>query len=392
MATAGVRYGFGAGIAFVLAGAASNALAAVPATPLSLAAVESAPASGNSTFAPASTHVTNNLGTFNIAIVPGAGLAANRPALAAFNAAAQQWASRISDPITITINADLSTSDPLGNTFGPFTIGSTSAVTLQGGYSVVRDAMVADAAAQPAALNNQIIASLPTAAQFTATLPAGRSLDGTLLLSKANAKALNFSGLDDAFGTSDGTIAFNSAFSFDYDNADGVAAGTMDFQTVAAHEIGHLLGFTSSVDDIDATTAATYPSIAPTTLDLFRFGRLSGNPSTVAEFTSFSRNLVPGADAILDDVTSEYQFSTGLSADGRQASHWKDDELIGNFIGIMDPTLSYGTTEWVQDSDLRALDLIGYDVQAVPEPVALSILALGVLAMSTRQPRRGGRM
>jgi hypothetical protein len=248
--------------------------------------------------------------------------------------------------------------------------------------------MVADAAAQPAALNNQIVTNLPTAAQFTATLPAGRTLDRSLLISKANAKALDFTGLDEAFGASDGTIAFNSGFTFDYDRSDGIAFGTMDFQTVAAHEIGHLLGMLSSVDDIDATTAASYPSIAPTTLDLFRFGRLVGNPSTGGEFTSFARNLTPGADAVLDDLSSEYALSAGLSADGRQASHWKDDALTGSLIGIMDPTLSYGATEWVLDSDLRALDLIGYDVQAVPEPAAASIVAIVGVVLSGRRRRR----
>lgn len=393
MATTGVRYGLGAaGIALAMAGTAGSALAAVPASQLSLATVQSAQQSSSPekpSFKPAATYATNNLGAFNIVIVPGAGLAGNSQALAAFNAAAQEWASRISDPMTVTINADLSTSDPLGNTFGAFTIGSTSAVVLQGGYDLVRDAMVADAAAQPAALNNQVVTHLPTAAQFTATLPAGRTVDGSLLVTKANAKALDFTGLDAAFGASDGTIAFNSGFTFDYDRSDGIAFGTMDFQTVAAHEIGHLLGMLSSVDDIDATTSASYPSIAPTTLDLFRFGRLTANPSTAAEFTFFSRNLTPGAHAILDDLTNEYLLSTGLSADGRQASHWKDDALTGNLIGIMDPTLSYGATEWVLDSDLRVLDLVGYDIQAVPEPAAASLIALGMLALSGR--RRGRR-
>jgi hypothetical protein len=45
--------------------------------------------------------------------------------------------------------------------------------------------------------------TLPTAAQFTATLPAGRSLGGNVIVSKANAKALGFTGLDAQFVTSD---------------------------------------------------------------------------------------------------------------------------------------------------------------------------------------------
>jgi hypothetical protein len=45
---------------------------------------------------------TQNLGTFSLVIVPGSTLAGNAAALAAFNRAANAWASRISDPITVT--------------------------------------------------------------------------------------------------------------------------------------------------------------------------------------------------------------------------------------------------------------------------------------------------
>src|SRR5262245_63041079 len=43
---------------------------------------------------------------FDIVVVPGPALAAKPAALAAFERAAAQWERRISDPITVTINAD----------------------------------------------------------------------------------------------------------------------------------------------------------------------------------------------------------------------------------------------------------------------------------------------
>src|SRR6187401_2293308 len=74
-----------------------------------------------------------------IVIQADAGLAANTAALAAFNRAATTLGSLFSDPITVNINANLAS-------LAPGIIGSTSATLLVGGYTLVRNQMVADAA------------------------------------------------------------------------------------------------------------------------------------------------------------------------------------------------------------------------------------------------------
>jgi len=325
---------------------------------------------------PAQLGPVENLGGFNIVIVAGPGLAANTAALAAFERAAAAWEARISDSITVTINADL---DSLGSNI----LGSTSSVALQAGYTTIRNQIVADAADET---DDGIGASLPTAAQFLATLPSGFSLDGNLVASKANLKALGFTGLDTQFGVSDGEITFSTDFTFDYDNSDGVTPGQTDFETVAAHEIGHLLGFFSDVDTINAIPAT---AIGFTTLDLFRFRNGTDDPATAAEFTTFARNFVPGVDAILDEVSAnpdfpERRMSTGLTnvsfpgTDGRQASHWKADELTGVYIGLMDPTLATDVFFPPESSDFRALDLIGYEIASSNPPA----IVLGVNPVS----------
>ena len=317
-----------------------------------------------------------------ITIVPGATLAGNAPALAAFNRAAATWTARLTDAILVTINADMAAQ-------APNILGSTSSVTLQGGYNTIRNQLVADAADEA---DDAVVAFLPTAAQFTTLLPAGVSYNGNLQGTKANLKAMGFAGLDAGFGVSDASMTFNTAFAFDYDRSNGITAGATDFETVVLHELGHALGFVSTVDDINGGSS----SVGADVLDLFRFSdNVAGqDPATNADFTTFARNLRPGANTITDDLANEYRMSTGLTnalfpgTDGNQASHWKADEITGINIGVMDPTLSAGVFELATEADYRAMDLIGWEVApgaSVPEP-SVALLLLG--AASLRRRRR----
>lgn len=78
-------------------------------------------------------------------------------------------------------------------------------------------------------------------------------------------------------------------------------------------------------------------------------------------------------------------MSTGiLHGDGNQASHWKDNALTGNLIGIMDPTLSFGQAYPITDADFRSMDLMGYDiafnnVPTVPAPGTLALILGGAM-------------
>jgi hypothetical protein len=305
----------------------------------------------------------------DIVINPGAALSANPDALAAFNRAAAQWESRLSDPITVTIDANIA---PLG-----IPTAQTNSVFILRTFNNVRNLMVADALDEGA--DDLIVASLPTYETFTAALPADTSLNGGMILTKANLKALGVTGLDTQFGVSDGSITFNSNFAFDYDNSNGVGAGLKDFESAAMHELGHALGFQS--------VAGSTGTMLPVPLDLFRFqnGAADVDP-TLATFATTPRSLVVGGAPIFDDGVTEWAVSPGN--DGTFVGHWKDDNITGNLIGVMDPSIAFGQMFTITSADLRAFDLTGYEVTTVPEPSSLVALTLGAIGLRRRRSNR----
>jgi hypothetical protein len=307
----------------------------------------------------------------DIVLVPGPTLSANPAAIAAFNRAAAQWETRLSDPITITLTADI----------GPLAFGTaqTSPFIVQDNFDFFRNRMVADALDEGP--DDAIVASLPTFANFTAVLPTGSSLNGSMLATKANMKAMGIGNLDVVFGPNDANITFNVNRPFDYDSSDGVGLTQRDFESTAVHEIGHALGFISIVE------IAASGAIMPNPLDLFRFQNGSSTlDPTVATFGTTPRFLIRGGSPMFDDGVNEWLMSSQL--DGFGASHWKADELTGNYVGVMDPSGINGWAAPITDADLRAFDLIGYEVVTVPQPASVLALMLGAVGLRRRRSMR----
>ena len=258
----------------------------------------------------------------------------------AFSTAAAAWTSVLSDPFVVTLEIGF-------RALASNILGQTAPGLLSGSAAAVEALLALDATS---AADVSAVASLPAS-------PAGN-----LFVTKAQLKALGV-----AQSGSDGRIEFSSAYTFSTQrSADGtIAAGTFDLVGIATHEIGHLLGFISSLD---------YGSVTPSLLDGFRYAS-----SGVRSFAAGS-----GAYFSIDGgVTSEAGFSVG-GAGQSQASHW-----AAGTGGIMDPTFSPGEVRNLAAVDVLALDVIGYDV-TVPEPASLALLgfAVGVAAVRRTLGRR----
>ncbi|MES2461831.1 MAG: NF038122 family metalloprotease [Armatimonadota bacterium] len=321
----------------------------------------------------------------------------SQQALQGFTAAGNLWSSFLSDDVTINITIGFRSLDP-----GVLAQANSTANSYS--YSAVRNALAADATSL---LDSIAVSNLQagSALQFLTNTTSGSVVldnNGTrnnsfLRVNSANAKALGLTAVNGS--AQDALIEFSSDFTYDFDRSNGISGG-FDFVGLAVHEIGHSLGFISGVDIVDYYSG---PKTGPNgtlnldgsaifnTLDLFRFS----SASTEAASAGFGvPDLTQGAESYFSidkGTTNLGDFSTGpYDGDGRQASHWKDNQGIG----VMDPTAGPGELLTLTATDLRAFDAIGWNLAPVeiPEPSALQLIGGAFLFFGgTRVLRRRKR-
>ncbi|KPF47918.1 hypothetical protein IP87_10860 [beta proteobacterium AAP121] len=331
------------------------------------------------------------------------GVGAGTAARAGFEAAAALWSSVLLDPITIVLDVQFSA-------LGPGILGSTGSTTNTVGYASLRNLLTADATS---AADFSAVASLqagplgfvsnepPVSGPIDSRLrffDNNNSFDNNnIAVNTAQVKAL---GLVPTYAANnptqrDGAVSFSSSFTWDFDPSDGITPGAFDFVGVAAHEIGHALGFRSGVDlaDINALPGAGgaagvrgLNNIAWGTVnDLFRYGSFEG-----AQTLDWS---IGGTPCLSIDAGASCVglLSTGrTNGDGRQASHWKDDALLGGPpLGIMDPTA--GAPLVITALDVTAFDVMGYNVTPIPEPSTWLMMFGGLAAVGAVARRRRQR-
>jgi len=212
-------------------------------------------------------------------------------------------------------------------------------------YTLTRSSLIADMDA-----DDSIHTWLPTGSTFPVryiySSPTVTNEDRVyFVVAVYNAAIGNYTGLAS-------NITYNSNISWDYEPSNGVSGYC--FQSVVAHEIGHVLGFTSKASEYGDCDV----------LDLFRFQRSDSagnyNPDTWYDFQNTARMVddSPGSDDVNSDMIEvEYRMSDGSPY---QTSHFSQ----GFVPAIMQPAMSNNQTFYpnfyrVPDRDM--FDAIGWD-------------------------------
>lgn len=316
--------------------------------------------------------------TFNFTPDPGT----PQNVIDGFTAAGAIWSAALLNDFTVNVNIGWQAL-PSG------VIGQTTPSFIQQQYANVRSALVAGATT---ANDLQAYANLPAGPNYsriinhTSDNPNGANSPVTyshsltpVSVTTANAKAL---GLLAPGGASDGAIIFSSNTPFDFDPSNGTTPGQYDFITLAAHEIGHALGFVSAVDVLDQAGGSLPAGQIPSRLmDLFRFSSQSfavgpGVTDLAADTRTKFFSLNGGA-------SSATPFASGVTyGTGYQASHWQEFQFGGY---LMDPQLFPGVRRGISATDLRAFDVLGY---RIPEPGSGTLLAMACALAGFSRRRR----
>lgn len=219
----------------------------------------------------------------------------------------------------------------------------------------------------------------------------GNKNNKEIWITSANAKALGLMEQDDS--DLDAWIRFNNIASYwDFDRSNGIQSDQYDFQTVALHELGHVLGFISGSDIQSTLMMAASNSFAinsdelafVSAMDLFRYSDESASQTVVKKYRNAESGRMP--EIIVQGVNDwtlgrvdiegnaiDYYFSldrgqtkiaslsrgtVGNGADGYQASHWADEDFP---LGVMTPNLKPGQSIDVSDFDVKILDVLGWN-------------------------------
>ncbi|NMF59497.1 NF038122 family metalloprotease [Pseudanabaena yagii] len=291
--------------------------------------------------------------------------------MTAFEFAGKIWSSYLTDNVTVNIGVDIQSVFPNDNI-----IAGSVARANENQYYIFKQALGYDVSSSidsSAIKSNADIfssyfnADVQNIDIFNPNKLVDSSQIGTMVeLNSANVKALNLYPINgqsvlDGYVVMRDLTGQKTTWDYNFSRTNTTPNNTIDFIGVALHEIGHILGFQSSVDQpwddpssyLYSSKAMMRPDIA-TPLDLFRYSYRSGK---------YQVDLSPGSNPFfsLDGTNSLGSFQKGsnakLGGNGLQASHWVSG-------GIMNAEIKKGAVAVVSQQDLNAFNVIGWDINS----------------------------
>jgi hypothetical protein len=235
----------------------------------------------------------------------------------------------------ITFNLHVGYGEVHGSPLGSGALGQSLYFLNQYSYSQIRNALLADAKSvdDSTGLGN---------------VPASDPIGGThqYWVAQVQAKALGL--LSDAT-VIDQYVGFSNTFGFDYDRSNGITAGQYDFYGTVAHEVAEVMGKNLVVGGtIGSTTNSYVPS------DLFHY-----SSSGMRDFSG----TTTGYFSIDGGTTNLNNFNTNPSGD---FGDWASSAGNDSWRAFSDS----GVINAVTETDLRFLDVIGFDLAGAPSGFA----------------------
>jgi hypothetical protein len=269
-------------------------------------------------------------------------------------AAAQYLESQFTNAVTLNISVGYG--EVGGYALGGNDLGESGTNLTSTTYSAILNGLKSDATS---ATDTSVLASLP------ATSP----VNGTFYVTTSEAKVLGLTS-PNATGV-DGYIGLSSTIPFTYNDTNGVAGGTYDFNGTVLHEITELMG------------RALYDGYQYGTTNLYNlYDMLHYSAPGVRDFSVST----PGYFSPDGGVTNLGEFNTGSGDGGDWASSMGNDSF--------DAVANSGVINGISAGDLTVLDALGWNLAGsapapapaptpAPPPIATAPTGVSVAALAT---------